>query len=127
MRCDGECDSRDCCGKRRTGSGVSQEGLELLRHYGLIGFNQVTARAGSRTELSIAGEPLLVTGKYGAGKTVAFTGFTPAADAYSALPIDQYLIAEPQGRAYFVLFADMLADVMPGATTSVRRGCCIRA
>ncbi len=94
--------------------GVSQEDLELLRRYGLVGFNQVTARAGARTELSIAGEPLLVTGAYGAGKTVAFTGFTQATDAYSALPIDEYLISEPRGRAYFVLFADMLAVVMPG-------------
>jgi hypothetical protein len=64
----------------------SPESLELLRHYGLVGFNQVAARPGSHTELSIAGEPLLVMGAYGAGKTVAFTGFTPAEDAYSALP-----------------------------------------
>jgi beta-mannosidase len=91
----------------------SPEGLELLRRYGLVGFNQVTARPGSHTELSIAGEPLLVTGAYGAGRTVAFTGFTPAEDAYSALPIDEYLIAEPRERAYFVLFADMLAAVLP--------------
>ncbi len=97
-----------------SGATVSPEGLDLLRHYGLVGFNKVTARPGARTELSIAGEPLLVTGKYGAGKTVAFTGFTPASDDYSALPIDEYLIAEPRGRAYFVLFADMLAAVLPG-------------
>jgi hypothetical protein len=96
------------------GAGASKEGLELLQHYGLVGFNQVTARAESHTELSIAGSPLLVTGKHGAGRTVAFTGFTPAEDDYSALPIDEYLIAEPRGRAYFVLFADMLAAVMPG-------------
>jgi beta-mannosidase len=98
----------------REAGGFSPEGLELLRHYGLVGFNQVTARAGSHTELSIAGEPLLVMGAYGAGRTVAFTGFTQAEDAYSALPVDEYLIAEPRGRAYFVLFADMLAAVLPG-------------
>jgi beta-mannosidase len=102
-------------GSDATGTGVSPESLELLRHYGLLAFNQVAARPGSHTELSIAGEPLLVTGAYGVGKTVAFTGLTPAADAYSALPIDQYLIAEPRGRAYLVLFADLLADVLPGA------------
>ena len=101
-------------GSDSSGAGTSPESLELLRHYGLVGFNRVTARPGSHTELSIAGEPLLITGAYGAGKTVAFTGFTPPTDAYSALPIDQYLIAEPQGRAYFVLFADMLAAVLPG-------------
>jgi beta-mannosidase len=96
-------------------AGVSAESLELLRHYGLLAFNQVAARRGSHTELSIAGQPLLVTGAYGAGKTAAFTGLTPPADRYSALPIDQYLIAEPQMRAYFVLFADVLADVLPGS------------
>ena len=94
-------------------AGVS-ESLELLRHYGLLGFNYVAARAGSHTELSISGQPLLVTGAYGTGKTVAFTGFTPAASDASGFPIDQYMIAEPQGRALFVLYADMLAAVLPG-------------
>jgi len=101
-------------GSDSAGAGASPESLELFRRFGLVGFNQVAARPGSRTVLSIAGEPLLVTGKYGAGKTAAFTGFTPPASDASALPIDQYLMAEPQTRAYFVLFADLLADVLPG-------------
>jgi hypothetical protein len=97
-----------------TATGASAQGLELLRHYGLVGFNQVAARPGAHTELTIAGEPLLVTGAYGSGKTAAFTGLTSPASEQSEMPIDEYLIADPRERAYFVLFADMLADVLPG-------------
>jgi hypothetical protein len=81
----------------------------------LPGFNRVAARPDTHTELSIAGQPLLVTGTYGAGKTAAFTGFTLPADDFSTLPIDQYLIDEPQARTYFAAFVDALARVLPGA------------
>ncbi len=101
-------------GSDASATGASAQSLDLLRHYGLIGFNQVESRAGSHTELSIAGDPLLVTGAYGAGKTAAFTGVTPPASVASAMPIDEYLIADSQARAYFAVFADMLADVLPG-------------
>jgi beta-mannosidase len=90
----------------------SPESLELLRHYGLLGFNRVTSRPGSRTLLSIDQQPLLTTASYGQGKTVAFTGFTPAVSDDAALPIDQYLVAMPQARAYFAEFADLLAEAM---------------
>jgi hypothetical protein len=96
-------------------AGGTAESLELLQHYGVPGFNLVGERAGARTEMSIAGKPLLVTGVYGAGKTAAFSGFTLPADDFSALPIDEYLINEPQARAYFVTFAEMLAQVLPGS------------
>jgi beta-mannosidase len=96
-------------------AGVTPQSLELLRHYGLPGFNRVAARPDTHTELSIAGQPLLVTGTYGAGKTAAFTGFTLPADDFSTLPIDQYLIDEPQARTYFAAFVDALARVLPGA------------
>jgi beta-mannosidase len=89
------------------------ESLDLLRHYGLLGFNRVTSRPASHTLLSIASQPLLTTGSYGQGKTVAFTGFTPAGTDETALPIDQYLVAIPQIRAYFAEFADLLAEAMP--------------
>ena len=101
-------------GSDAAASGVSAEDLELLRHYGLLGFNQVAARSGSHNVLTIAGQPLMVTGTAGTGKTIAFTGFTLPVSVASAMPIDQYLVAEPQGRALFVLYADMLANVMPG-------------
>jgi len=101
-------------GSGAAGTGISAEGAELLRHYGVVAYNQVAARTGSHTELEVAGDPLLVTGTHGAGKTVAFTGFTPEEDAASALSFDQYLIASPQARGYFVVFADLVADVLAG-------------
>jgi beta-mannosidase len=100
-------------GSDATENGASSEGYSLLRHYGLTAFNAVTARTGAHVELTIAKQPLLVTGLYGAGHTAAFTGYTPVADQFSNQPTDEYLIAEPQTRAYLVLFADLLADVMP--------------
>ena len=97
-------------------AGASTETLDLLRHYGLPAFNLVTAKPGSRVELSISGEPLLVTGAYGAGRTAVFTGFTLPKSNSTQLPVDEYFIGEPQARAYFALFAQMLADVLPGAS-----------
>ncbi len=95
-------------------AGENSEGAELFRHYGIVGYNRVAAGAGSKTELTIAGAPLLVTGTFGAGKTAAFTGFTLPVDTFAAFPIDQYMIYEPAARAYFAEFAEMLAQVMPG-------------
>ncbi len=95
--------------------GGKSESLDLLRHYGVSGFNRVTARAGSQTALTISGQPLLVSGMYGSGKTVAFTAFTLPADDFSVFPIDQYMIYEPAARAYFAAFADVLSRVLPGA------------
>jgi len=101
-------------GSDATENGASPEGYALLRHYGVAAFNQVAARTGTHVELTIDKQPLLVTGLYGAGRTAAFAGFTPEEDESSALPIDEYLIAKPQMRAYFVLFADLISDVMEG-------------
>lgn len=101
-------------GSDATENGASPEGYSLLRHYGLAAFNAVTPRTGAHVELTIAKQPLLVTGLYGAGRTAAFTGFTPVADQFSNQPTDEYLIAEPRTRAYLVLFADLLADVLHG-------------
>jgi len=94
-------------------SGISSESLELLRHYGLVAFNQVSIKPGSRIQLSANQQPLLVTGTYGAGKTAVFTGFTPEESGSTRLPIDQYLVDEPAIRSYFDLFVDLLADVLP--------------
>lgn len=96
-------------------SEISPESLELLRRYGLVAFNQVSIKPGARIELSINEQPLLVTGIYGAGKTAVFTGFTPEESDLAKLPIDQYLADEPALRAYFSLFVDLLADVLPQA------------
>ena len=89
------------------------EGLDLLRRFGVVAFNQVSSRSGSHTQLSIGADPLLVTGAFGEGRTVAFTGFTPQSSDSSLLPLDEYLMAEPQTRAFFVLFGELLANVLP--------------
>jgi beta-mannosidase len=94
-------------------TGFSPQTLELLQRNGLAAYNRVSPRMGSKTQLSVAGQPLLVTGTYSAGRTVAFTGFTPEASEASKEPIDQYLADDPQARAYFSIFADLMADVLP--------------
>lgn len=91
-----------------------RESRELLQRYGIPGFNQVSARPGTRTELLIAGEPLLVTGTYGAGKVAAFTGLTPSEDESSPSSLDELLIAKPANRGYFTTFANLLKYVLPG-------------
>jgi len=88
-----------------------------LREYGLPGFNAVELKPGSTEVLGIAGRPLLVTGRYGEGKTVAFTGFTPVYterhaewDPKVVYPylVDQELVSDPVKMAYFDLFMRML-------------------
>jgi beta-mannosidase len=96
-----------------TAGAYPAEGLDLLRRFGVVAFNQVTPRPGSHTQLSVGVDPLLVTGTFGAGKTAAFTGFTPQTGDNALLPFDQYLMAEPPTRAFFVLFGELLADVLP--------------
>lgn len=85
-----------------------------LQRFGLPGFNLVSARSAAHTVLTIAGHPLLVTGTYGAGKVAAFTGFTPAEDEYSTSSLDDQFIEEPANRAYFVTFAALMKEVLPG-------------
>jgi len=93
--------------------------VTLLRAYGLPGFNAVDLKPGSEEPMSIAGRPLLVTGHYGEGKTVIFTGFTPSYteeradwDPKVVYPymLDQELVADPANKAYFDLFMRMLAE-----------------
>ena len=93
---------------------AAPESLETLKHFGLPGFNLVGLRPDAETVLSIEGQPLLVTDAWGKGRTAAFTGFTPEASEASKLPIDEYLIGEPAARAYFAVYEDLLARVMPG-------------
>jgi beta-mannosidase len=86
--------------------------------YGLPGFNEVKLRPGSREVLRISGKPLLITGRFGAGRTVAFTGFTPVYAEERAywndkivFPylLDHLLYEEPATQSYFLLFMRMIA------------------
>jgi beta-mannosidase len=101
-----------------------------LKEHGLSGFNDVDLKPGSLQIMTISGRPLLVTGQFGQGRTVAFTGFTPAYtekmwpppgpqsfSSWADLPIvaplryfvDQELVADPVNKSYFALFMRMIA------------------
>jgi hypothetical protein len=68
--------------------------------------------------MTVSGRPLLVTGQYGKGTTLAFTGFTPAYKEQKSswldtitLPyfLDQEFVNDPANRSYFSLFMRMVA------------------
>ena len=80
-----------------------------LNDIGIEGYNQVDPRPESKVELTVEGAPLLVTGQYGQGKTVAFTGFTPSWEAPGEDFLDEQFDNVPVSRAYFGVFAQMLA------------------
>ena len=90
-----------------------------LKDFGVPGFNLVRLKPGNNQILSICQKPLLVTGQYGKGHAVAFTGFTPVLaerhadwDPKIVFPylIDQEFYTNPVTRAYFLLFMRMLAE-----------------
>jgi beta-mannosidase len=89
-----------------------------LKEHGIAGFNDVDLKPGSRLIMTISGRPLLVTGQFGKGHTVAFTGFTPPyAEKRSTwdpkIPVryllDQEFTNDPVSKSYFALFMRMLA------------------
>jgi hypothetical protein len=71
--------------------------------------------------VTIEGHPLVVTGEYGKGRTVAFTGFTPTwkerrspwdRKMISSYQLDQELAADPQFRNCFALGMRVLAAAL---------------
>jgi hypothetical protein len=89
-----------------------------LSAFGVPGFNEAKAKPGTQEIMSVDGHPLLVVGRYGKGRTVAFTGFTPAYleehaywDPKITYPywVDQELYQRPETRAYLTLFTEFLA------------------
>ena len=85
---------------------------------GIEGFNDVDLLPGSRELMTISGRPLLVTGVYGQGRTVAFTGYTPAYTLQKAFwdpnitfpyCLDQQLVTDPVAKPYFSLFMRLMA------------------
>jgi beta-mannosidase len=85
------------------------DSLPLLQHYGLRAFHQVNPKPDSQTLLTIHDQPLLVTGRFGQGHTVSFTGFTPAYGQKDAYLLGQQLIRDPANRAYFETFIGLVA------------------
>jgi beta-mannosidase len=85
-----------------------------LKQIGLAGFNRTQPRAGSRVLITVAGDPLLVTGSYGLGRTVAFTGFTTATDEFSGTTMDNQWAYRAATRTQMQSVAEMLAQALPG-------------
>jgi beta-mannosidase len=86
--------------------------------YELDGFNRVRTKPESKQALTVMGSPLLVTGHYGQGRTVAFMGFTPEyvetvaswnSDLVFPYMLDQEFAANPRTCLYFSLFMKMIA------------------
>ena len=92
-----------------------------LNEHGVEGFNRVEVKADSEELMTISGNPLLVIGRYGEGRTAAFMGFTPEyverrsdLDTQVVFPylLDQEFVSDPKTRAYFALFMKILAAVI---------------
>lgn len=88
---------------------------------GLPAFNRVQLKEGAKQVVSIEGHPLVVTGQFGRGCTVAFTGFTPSwkerrspwdRKLISSYQLDQELAADPQFRTCFALGMRMIAAAL---------------
>lgn len=89
-----------------------------LSKYGLPAFNEVATDDKAEVIMRVCGKPLLVLGRFGAGRTVAFTGFTPVYAEETAywndkivFPylLDQVFYEEPASQAYFSLFMRMIS------------------
>ena len=89
-----------------------------LARFGVPGFNQTRIKTDGHAVITINSYPLVAVGRYGKGRTVAFTGFTPA---YSELRadwdpkityaymVDQELYQKPVIRSYLYVFMELLA------------------
>ena len=99
------------------------EGWEpaTLEDHGLDGFNRVELIRESQPVMTILDQPLLVTGRFKSGRTLAFTGFTPEYvethadwDNKAIFPylLDQEFVSKPKARLYFSLFMKMIATVI---------------
>jgi hypothetical protein len=80
-----------------------------LKEFGVPGFNEVDRKPEGKVVMTVEGWPLLTTGQYGNGRTVAFTGFTPSWEAPGADFLDEQFVTMPATKAYFGLFVQMLA------------------
>ncbi len=85
----------------RAAQAESLDSLPLLQHYGLRAFHEVSPQAGQPNPLD--------PGKFGQGRTVSFTGFTPAYGLKEDYLLGRQLIRDPANRAYFQTFIGLVA------------------
>ena len=113
----------------RLAAGVP-EGWEpaRLNYHGLDGFNRVELIRQSQPVMTILDNPLLVTGRYKYGRTLAFTGFTPeyvetrANRGSSRIPLSIGLGVwiRPQGTiAFLALYEDDCYGYWSGAGNTI--------
>jgi beta-mannosidase len=99
------------------------EGWEpaTLNDHGLDGFNRVELIPESQPVMTILDSPLLVTGRFKNGRTLAFTGFTPeyvetraswGNNAVFPYLLDQEFVSNPKSQLYFSIFMKMIATVI---------------
>ncbi|MGH9613753.1 MAG: glutamine amidotransferase, partial [Bryobacteraceae bacterium] len=75
-------------------------------------FHLLDARKGSAVLLRLDDTPLLVTGNFGAGKTIAYLGFSPAGSATVPAPpaiVDRAVRASPENRLFAMVCASILS------------------
>jgi beta-mannosidase len=105
----------------RLASGAAEEWESAtLNDHGLDGFNRVELMPESQAVMTIMDKPLLVTGRFKNGRTLAFTGFTPEYvetraswnnNAIFPYLLDQEFVSNPKAKIYFSLFMKMIAKV----------------
>lgn len=66
-------------------------------------------RSGATTVLSVSGHPLLVTGRYGRGRTVAYLGFSPRREASGRFVPDRAIRFSPESRLFAMIAIAVLA------------------
>lgn len=86
-----------------------------LKQRGIQNFNEVEVKEGSEVIMKFADWPLLVTGHYGQGRTVAFMGYTPTDSALSATWLSLYgqMLVEAMGEHADYRYAAVGADNKP--------------
>lgn len=75
-------------------------------------FHMLAAKAGSEVLLQLDELPLLVTGRYGKGRTIAYLGFSPRGvpgPDYEPIIVDRAIRESAEGRLFAMVSASLLA------------------
>jgi hypothetical protein len=84
-------------------------------------FHMLSAKPGSEVLLKLDDLPLLVTGRYGKGRTIAYLGFSPQeipSSTVKPLVLDRAIRESEEGRLFAIISASLLS-LASGETPSV--------
>jgi hypothetical protein len=77
------------------------------------GYHIINSRPGAEVLLRLAGQPLLVSGQYGKGRTLVYLGFSPEGGRSvrnrQPLIVDRAIRASAEGRLFTIISAALLA------------------